>query len=152
MKRSIKTHAVKNNLGTLRHPGSQLPTSRPSVKYNWGNPPKPFHIGRWRILETALPTYTSVLGKFQKGSSTVFHCTASVGCWVWHSGLASCSPSQYGCTISALTFSLPDAVPCDCRVLLWANTFSTACWPVHSSPSPSTHGTISEVNITRHKE
>lgn len=124
MKCCIKTHAVKNNLGAFRHPGSHPPTSRPSLKCNWGNPPKPFHIGRWRMLETALPTCTSALGKFQRGSGTVFHCAVSAGCWVWHSGPASCSPSQCGCTIFTLTFSLPDAVHHVCRALPWAHASS----------------------------
>lgn len=113
----IKTHAVKNNLDARRRPGSCSPTSRPGVKCNWGNPPKPFHIGRWRTLETGLPTYTSALGKFQRGSGTVFHQAVSAECWVWCSGPASYSPLQCGCTILALTFSLPDAGHRACRAL-----------------------------------
>lgn len=143
MKWCIKTQAVRNSLGILRHPGSHLPTSRPSLNCHWGNPPKPFHIGRGRALETVLPTCTSAPGKFQRGSATVFHRALCAGCWVWHSGPASCSPSQGGGTTFTLTFSLPDSVHHSWRLLLWMPASSRVVYPMHScaSPfSPSTNG------------
>lgn len=150
-----KWNTVKNHLGTGRHPGNHLPASWPSVKCKWGNPPKPFHCGRWRTLEPALPTYTSAPGKFQRGSGTVLHWAVSVGRWVWNSGPVSCFPSQCGCTILALTFSLPDAVhrACRARPVGWrflSNLLANASLRCLLDPAHPPMLPISEENTATH--